>query len=248
MGRKMKNIRLIIWFTTVLISQTPVFAQIRELPSGERIEQLKTAEALRQGIDTTGTFRAEMQRFRSELRHSLAQGENDPEFPVLMEEFRKGLLIFEITNREVWMKSYSDTAGLRLFFEQNKDRFRWIEPHFRGFVVHSKTKSDRERMQSEVAQLSIEAAHHFLQENYLREDSIYIKLGDVKTFVPGDDEYVDELIFHTGQGVPYLEFPRFFVVGELHEQPQDYREVLADVMDEYQKYLELRWLESLEMP
>ncbi|MDR1683693.1 MAG: hypothetical protein LBS25_09980 [Candidatus Symbiothrix sp.] len=243
----MEKLQLIIWFTVVCMFQTLAYAQDNRKPlSGERIELLKTTEAIRQGVDTTEHFREEMQRFRNELRRGLEQGENDPEFPAMMEEFRKGLLIFEITNREVWMKSYTDTAGLRLFFEQNKDRFRWDEPHFRGFVVHSQTKSDRERMQAETAGLAIVEAHTFLKTNYLREDTIQIKLGDIKTFTKGQDEYVDELIFRTGKGVPYLEFPRYFVIGELREQPQEYPDVLAEVMDGYQQYLESLWLEQLD--
>jgi peptidyl-prolyl cis-trans isomerase SurA len=219
--------------------------QDMHLDRGEDIERLKLAEAKAQRLDTTLSFRSEMQRFRSEILKDMEAGTGDPEFSRLMKEYEKGLLLYEITNREVFMKSYTDTAGLRRFYEERREYYQWKEPHFRGFVVHAKTRSDRERLQMEIDGLPIDSAATYLKKNYIMEDTALVKIGNRKVFAPGDDEYVDELIFHMGKGVPYLEFPRYFVVGELLEQPQDYTDVLTDLMDDYQKYLECIWIEEL---
>jgi hypothetical protein len=239
-----KVIYVVLFFFPVLLN-VQIYSQPEKTDEGEDIELLKLAEAEAQRIDTTEQFHLEMARFRSELLRSISGGERDPEFIRLMEEYKRGLLLFELTNKEVYLRSYTDTVGLRRFYEKHRPAYQWTEPHFRGFVVHNKTKSERERLQQEINGLPLDSAANYLRQTYIREDTALIKLGGIKVFAKGDDEYVDELIFHTGRGVPYLEFPRYFVVGKLLEQPQVYTDVAAEVMDDYQKYLEERWIEQL---
>ena len=50
--------------------------------------------------------------------------ENDPDFKNLMNEYRDGMLLFEISNRKVWDKAATDTAGLRAYFEANRAKIQ----------------------------------------------------------------------------------------------------------------------------
>ena len=50
-----------------------------------------------------------------------------PEFKTLMEEYRDGILLFELTDQKVWSAAVKDTAGLELFFEQNKVNYQWAD-------------------------------------------------------------------------------------------------------------------------
>ncbi len=48
-------------------------------------------------------------------------------YKMLMKEYRDGILLFELTDQKVWGKAVKDTAGLKAFYEANKDDFVWKE-------------------------------------------------------------------------------------------------------------------------
>jgi len=65
--------------------------------------------------------------------------EENPEFKNLMEEYRDGIMLFELMDRNVWSKAAHDTTGLAEFYEQHKGKYMW-EPGFEGSVYKFKTK------------------------------------------------------------------------------------------------------------
>src|SRR5438128_8871685 len=50
---------------------------------------------------------------------------NYPDFKSLMQEYRDGILLFELTDKKVWSKAVKDTVGLKEFYEKNKSNYMW---------------------------------------------------------------------------------------------------------------------------
>ena len=50
---------------------------------------------------------------------------NFPNFAAIMEEYRDGLLLFDLMEKEIWDRSKTDTIGLRNFYETNKANYNW---------------------------------------------------------------------------------------------------------------------------
>ncbi len=48
-----------------------------------------------------------------------------PEFANVMDEYRDGLLLFDLMEKEIWEKSKTDTIGLKKFYDINKDKYNW---------------------------------------------------------------------------------------------------------------------------
>jgi peptidyl-prolyl cis-trans isomerase SurA len=66
--------------------------------------------------------------------------EENPEFRNLMEEYRDGIMLFELMDRNVWSKAAHDSVGLKDFYERNKGKYMW-EPGFEGSVYKFKNKA-----------------------------------------------------------------------------------------------------------
>lgn len=49
------------------------------------------------------------------------------DFKNLLREYRDGILLFDLTDQKVWSKAVKDTAGLKAFYEKNKNNYMWGE-------------------------------------------------------------------------------------------------------------------------
>lgn len=70
--------------------------------------------------------------------HHLA--ETNADFRNLMEEYRNGIMLFELMDRNVWGKATRDTAGLKAFYASHPGKWQW-EPGFLGTVYHFKDEA-----------------------------------------------------------------------------------------------------------
>ncbi len=50
-----------------------------------------------------------------------------PDFKSLMREYQEGILLFDISRREVWDKASEDSTGLATFYPSVQDQFQWEE-------------------------------------------------------------------------------------------------------------------------
>ncbi|MDR2057669.1 MAG: peptidylprolyl isomerase [Dysgonamonadaceae bacterium] len=163
-----------------------------------------------------------------------------PEFKNLMQEYHDGILLFEVSNNEVWAKSSSDTLGLTEFFEKNKAKYAWDKPHYKGYVVLLKDAKDKKKIQKSIAQLDPDASAQYLHDNY--KDLIKIEKG---LFVQGENSFVDQIIFESGNASLPEDFSDFFLIGKLLSAPEVYTDARGLVITDYQDYLEKEWLETL---
>jgi peptidyl-prolyl cis-trans isomerase SurA len=62
-----------------------------------------------------------------------------PEFKALLNEYKDGIMLFELMDRNVWSKASRDTVGLKDFYENNKSKYMW-EPGFTGSVYRFKNE------------------------------------------------------------------------------------------------------------
>lgn len=174
-------------------------------------------------------------------RHQLATV--DPDYANLVNEYRDGILLFDISNRNVWEKSNKDTEGLEEYFRNHRDNYKWDAPRYKGIIVSATSDS--------VASL----AQEWLKANQPGIDSIVpnlrAKFGrnikvERKIFPKGEDAVVDYIAFGGSKPAPQGKWTSFFEYqGEVLDAPREAIDVRAAVVNDYQLWLEQQWLDEL---
>ena len=167
-----------------------------------------------------------------------------PEFRNLIQEYRDGILMFDISNQEVWGKASEDSVGLAAYFAQNKSNYSWDEPRFKGYVVLAKDAVTKKKMQKEIARMDPDKAVQYLYDNYKVGDVSYVKV-EKGLFKKGDNPFVDEGTFKSGVATRPNGFQDFFLLGKVLNAPDSYTDVRGLVITDYQNYLEEHWLKNL---
>ncbi|MDR0988121.1 MAG: peptidylprolyl isomerase, partial [Prevotellaceae bacterium] len=114
-----------------------------------------------------------------------------PLFRALMQEYRDGILLFEISNREIW--SPVGETVLADFFVRHRSRYRWRPSRYRGIVLHCITVDVAKR-----ARKLLKALPETEWQNALRlllnADAEQVK-GVQGVFAVGENAFVDQQIF-----------------------------------------------------
>lgn len=56
--------------------------------------------------------------YKNEIRQT------NTEFRALMDEYRNGIMIFELSEKNIWNKAAEDSAGLAAYYQENKEKFK----------------------------------------------------------------------------------------------------------------------------
>jgi peptidyl-prolyl cis-trans isomerase SurA len=167
------------------------------------------------------------------------------DFRFLMEEYHDGILLFEVSNREVWEKASKDTKGLDAYFNAHKNDYTWEKPHFKGHVILCKDKETLLAAKAIVKKSDTDSIDKYLRTR-LNDSIQYVKV-EKGLFVQGENKVVDDQIFKTKEKyVPTKDYPFFFVTGKLlKNKPEDYTDVRGLVTADYQEFLEREWIKAL---
>lgn len=167
-----------------------------------------------------------------------------PEFKALMQEYRDGILLFELTDQKVWSKAVKDTTGSKEFYEKNKTNYMWDEradasvytcaddkvaKQVRGLLKKKKSEKDILAEANKNSQLNLQVEtrlfnkgeNEFIDKNWNPGISLDMKSKDNKTVI--------------------------VVVNKLLKpEPKSYQDAKGMVTADYQNYLEKEWLETLK--
>ena len=173
----------------------------------------------------------------------------DENMKYLMQEYHDGLLLYEISKREVWDKAAADEAGLDAYFKDHKKDYVWDAPRYRGVAYYARTKDDVKAVKKLVKGLPFERWTDELRHTF-NQDSIKQVQAQVGIFKRGDNPLVDTEVFKVAaksdKPDPSLkDFPFSAVYGKKLKRPQTYNDVRLQVVEDYQDLLEKAWVYDL---
>lgn len=206
---------------------------IREQIIDEKIEEYRKAN----GFSNT----ADLMNMRAD---SLAAQDSD--LANLIREYHDGLLLYEISNREVWDKAAKDEAGLANFFKKNKKRYKWDAPRFKGMAYHVKDQADVKNVKNSVKNVPFDKWAEVLRTTF-NADSVKRIRVEKGIFKLGDNALVDRDVFKKkdAQVTTNPEYPIDATFGKVIKAPKEYTDVRGQVVTDYQELLEKEWVARL---
>jgi len=168
-----------------------------------------------------------------------------PEFGHLMQEYRDGILLFEVSNREVWDKASQDTKGLEKYFKDSVDKYNWDKPHYKGFVISCANKDIAAKAKKMIKKMASDSISIVLKRTFNTDTTSVIKV-EQGLFTQGENANVDFLAFKKTQPELDKKYPVAFLSGKvLAKGPESYTDVRGLVISDYQNFLEESWIKSL---
>lgn len=169
--------------------------------------------------------------------------QNNADFGNLVREYRDGMLLFEISNRNVWQKASTDVEGLAAYFEAHRQDYNWNETKYKGLLIETTGDSITALAKQRIASLPADSVVTVLRKEFSKD----LKVTRVLV-AKGENAKVDSEKFG-GERVVAKEkdkYKDYFVHdGKFIGKPEDYTDVRGLVVADYQNYLEKQWTEQL---
>lgn len=163
----------------------------------------------------------------------------------LLNEYRDGMLLYEISNREVWDKANADSLGLQRYYEAHIGEYTWDKPHYKGFVIAATSDSIADAALA-FLKAELPADCEAISSQMIRKQfGTNVKVERVLA-AKGDNAVVDNLCF--GGPAPktnnrWKAYRTF--AGKIIDTPENARDVKGQVSLGYQQQLEADWMRNL---
>ena len=164
----------------------------------------------------------------------------------LVNEYHDGILLFDVSLREVWDKANQDIEGLQAYFKANKKQYTWDEPRFKGCVIYAKNEVAAKSAKQIVKSANPDSVMSYLNQR-VNVDSVMYARVERGLWKQGANGAVDKYGFKVkgAEYTPSEEYPIVLLVGKVIKAPQEYTDERAKVTTDYQDYLEKEWVAKL---
>jgi peptidyl-prolyl cis-trans isomerase SurA len=195
---------------------------------------------------------ARFQEFTTELM--LAEAERqlpvvNAEFRYLAQEYREGILVFELTREKVWDKAAMDTLGLKAFFADHRANYQWPE-RITGSVL-SGTDAKSLKKAADLARQGVPVAKI---QKVLNVKSEVVSVTDAEKLALGSEgKNARQAMLGQFSGPDkvkgaFEQNGTWFVLiatERIPAGPKELSECRGQVIADYQKHLESEWMKEL---
>ena len=165
-----------------------------------------------------------------------------PDFKALLKEYRDGILLFDISDQMIWSKAIKDTSGLKLFYEKNKDT--WKYPNRAKTEIY--TTHDKKTAKKIYKLLSKKIRYDSIQK-IVNQDDLNVKLNK-KTLDEFNDFNMSYNELSEGITKP-IKLNEKFIILNVYEKLDSRNKLLNEaegiIVSAYQNHLEKEWIKKL---
>lgn len=166
-----------------------------------------------------------------------------PEFAAIMREYEEGILLFEITKKNVWDKASSDTVGLKKYF--NAHRSDYQHPQRINVTTYTLAGITEKQAKKRVKQIRKKSDAELL--------NAYPKMAQEKRMISRDGKESALYIWKVGKTTelkPLGESGNAFQISKTNQvippRPKELKECRGYVIAHYQEALEKSWIKELK--
>lgn len=170
----------------------------------------------------------------------------NPKFAAQINDYKEGILIFNLMDQNIWSKAMKDTAGLKAYYETIKNKYLTDEKAKIGIFKTNDAKIAKKVQKT--LQKNIKKSQYNpnlilskinKKNNVVSYDSIVIetkKLADI-----GLEKNVNAILTKENNN----SYEIYWLQDIIAPQPKSLDEVRGLVISEYQTYLEKQWINEL---
>ncbi|WP_298896558.1 peptidylprolyl isomerase [uncultured Psychroserpens sp.] len=165
------------------------------------------------------------------------------DFAFVLKEYRDGLLLFDLMEKEVWNRAAKDSVGLKAFFEKNRANYTWKD---RVDAVILSSASERKIDQLRDALLNGADIDEMYSKLITERSSTLITTQDV--FEEGHASLPKDFEFNKGTSKIYNHNDSYHVIYVKEVFPSGHKtldEARGKVVSDYQAYIEDDWVDTL---
>lgn len=169
--------------------------------------------------------------------------ETNPDFRNIVNEYRDGILLFEISNKNVWDRAANDPEGLQRYFEAHRADYTWDSPRYKGYVIFATSDSIAAEAKAYLAANQIE--NDSLASNLRNRFGKEIKIEHVVA-AKTDNPIIAEIAFDGPKAKPVAQWKAWFPYrGRVITAPEQATDMRGPVSTDFQAELERQWVEQL---
>ena len=168
-----------------------------------------------------------------------------PEFKILLNEYREGILLFDLTNKNVWKKAVEDSLGLIKYFSDNSEKYQWKE-RLNASVYTCIDLSIAKKVKSLLYKLNRGSIDNSVILEKVNKDSP-LNL-DIKTnnYLRGENKYIDIISWKKGISKDIVADDGSYIIinvkDVLSAGNMTLDSVKGKVISDYQKFLDNQWI------
>jgi peptidyl-prolyl cis-trans isomerase SurA len=172
--------------------------------------------------------------------------EKYPELKNLVQEYHDGILLFEVSLREVWDKAAKDTAGLEAYFQAHKKDYTWAQPRWKGYLIQAKSKSSAKAAKAIIQSANPDSIYSYIERRINNDSVKYVKVQH-GLWEQGKNGAIDKFGFKNKKAeyTPNEAMPEVICIGKKLKAPETWSDEKGKVTTDYQDYLEAEWIKRL---
>jgi len=168
--------------------------------------------------------------------------END-EFRIIVEEYRDGLLLFDLMEAEVWNAAKDDSLGLQKYFKQNSSKYIWKK----RAVATVASSADKNVIKKVGKMLSKDSDTEKIKKSINKKGQLNV-IFTSGTMDEGHQALPTNFQFNKGLSEIYQHNDGYVIVkvdDVIPSTPKTFEEAKGKVISDFQSNIEENWLNSL---